>query len=75
MNEPLRHIFSEVLRQPMPEWTDSTLFSDLPGWDSVAHLSLLLAIEKHFGCAFTSNEMVSMRCIGDMISILEKRNG
>lgn len=71
MLETLRDLFSETLGQPMPPFHADTAFAVLPGWDSVAHLALLLAVERRLGVAFTSAEMVSMRTVGDMLSAVE----
>lgn len=73
MIETLRHCFEDVLRQPMPPLTEGMPFADLPGWDSVAHLSLLLAVERQFNRAFTSAQMVSMKTVGDLMAALEDR--
>ena len=75
MISALPTVFEEVLRQPMPELTSKTAFSDLPGWDSVTHLALLLAVERHFNIAFTSAQMVNMKQIGEMVAALEGANG
>lgn len=68
MLEELRSIFAETLGQPMPPFAPGLAFDGLPGWDSVAHLALLLAVEKRMGVAFTAAEMVAMRTVGDMAS-------
>jgi acyl carrier protein len=70
MTETLHQLFEEVLRQPMPVFTKTTAFADLPGWDSVAHLALLLTVERHFNTSFTSAQMVSMKTIGEMVEAL-----
>ena len=70
MMERLAGLFSETLGRPMPPLAETTAFSDLPGWDSVAHLALLLAVERAFGVAFASAEMVSMRTVGEMAAVL-----
>lgn len=70
MIEQLRPIFSEVLNRPMPPFTPALAFEEIPGWDSVAHLALLLTIERTFGAAFTSQQMVEMRTIGDLLAAL-----
>ena len=75
MIETLRNLFAEVLQQPMPELTPTTAFRDVPGWDSVAHLALLLTIERHFNTAFTSAQMVNMKQVGEMVAALEGANG
>ncbi len=70
MLEHLQAICAQTLHREMPVFTESTSFAELPGWDSVAHLALLLAVEQAFGVAFTSAQMVSMRTIGDMMEAL-----
>ncbi|MBQ9693964.1 MAG: acyl carrier protein [Kiritimatiellae bacterium] len=75
MNDTLRTLFADILQHPMPVFTASTAFADLPGWDSVAHLALLLAVERHFKIAFTSAQMVQMKTIGEMTAILEAHHG
>lgn len=70
MIDTLRQLFEETLRQPMPALEASTRFDALPGWDSVAHLALLLAVEQHFHAAFTSQQMVSMQTVGDLMAAL-----
>ncbi len=65
--ERLRECFAQTLNREVPPLTEATPFDALPGWDSVVHLSLLLAVEQAFGVAFTSAQMVSMRTVGDMM--------
>lgn len=75
MMTQLRELFAETLRQPMPEFSPATAFNELPGWDSVAHLALLLTIERHFNVAFTSAQMIQMKTIGDLMTAVEQNNG
>lgn len=75
MIETLRNLFTDVLQQPMPEFTPATAFADVPGWDSVAHLALLLTTERHFNTAFSSTQMVQMKTIGDLMNALETSRG
>lgn len=75
MNEALRGCFSDVLRRPMPDFTEDLAFAELPGWDSVVHLTLLLAVESRFGIAFSSAEMVSMKRVGDMTAVIKAHGG
>lgn len=74
MIETIRHLFEEVLRQPIPALDCHMRFEELPGWDSVAHLSLLLAVERHFNIAFTSAQMIQMKTVGELMDVLEKTN-
>lgn len=70
MTDRLQSLFAETLNRPMPPFTPALAFDEIPGWDSVAHLALLLSIERAFSAAFTSRQMVEMRTIGDLLAAL-----
>lgn len=72
--EAIRALLADVLGQPMPPLSRDTPFADLPGWDSVVHLSLLLEAERRSGTALTAAQMVSMRTVGDLADALGGRS-
>jgi acyl carrier protein len=49
--------------------TEQSTAADVPGWTSVAHLTLLLELEKAFKVAFDNDEIVSM---GSVAAIVER---
>lgn len=49
--------------------TPETTAADVKGWTSVAHLSLVLELEKTLGVTFANDEIVSM---GSVAAILER---
>ena len=71
MLEKIRQACETELRQTMPAFTVATRFDALPGWDSVAHLSLLLTLERTLGLHFTAEEMASLQTVGDLLKIAE----
>ena len=52
--------------------TESTTAADLSGWTSVAHLTLVLELEKAFKTTFENDEIVSM---GSVAAIIERLKG
>lgn len=50
-----------------------TKASDVPGWDSVSHVVLILAIEKHFRVKFTASEIGRLQNVGDLGDLIEKK--
>ncbi len=66
-------LFEHTLNRPMPPFHEALAFVDLPGWDSVVHLTLLLTIESELHIAFTSEEMVKMKTLGDLLTVLTTR--
>jgi acyl carrier protein len=52
---------------------DATMTSsDIDGWDSMAHINLIIAIEKKFGIKFAGNELSAMRGPGETVGSLAK---
>ena len=47
----------------------------LPGWTSMAHLELVLAVESRFGLMFEANEIADLASVSAMVAALERRAG
>jgi acyl carrier protein len=43
------------------------------GWDSIAHVSLIVAVEKAFRVRFTTKEVKALANVGDFIRLIERR--
>jgi acyl carrier protein len=66
VDDRLQEIFRDVLNEPRLELTDETTAVDLPGWDSLAHINTLFAIEETFGIRFLTGEFARLESIGDL---------
>ena len=51
-------------------WTSD----DIPDWDSVGHLNLIMEIEKAFDIKIEIEEMFEVEKLGDIYRILKKKN-
>jgi acyl carrier protein len=76
----MRHLdaLTDVFRQVFPDEDDlalgpNTTADNVEGWDSMSHVTLVLAIETRFGLKFTQKELMSFRNVGDMLRVLEAR--
>lgn len=56
--EKYNQIFSEVLNVPEAVLGEAFTFRDVPQWDSVAHLSLISALEDAFDVMFDSEDIL-----------------
>ena len=59
-------IFIEVLDEEDIVLAHATTADDIDEWDSLTHLQLVVAIEKHFNVKFTSLEIESYENVGQM---------
>ena len=46
---------------------------DIPGWDSVGHLSLCGALEEAFEVVFNASEMAEMDNVRAIVAIIERK--
>ena len=46
---------------------------DVAGWDSLTHVSLMMAIEEEFGIKFSTKEVMRFRNVGEMLSCLKEK--
>ena len=47
----------------------------VPGWTSMAHLELVLAVENRFGLMFDADEIADLASVSAMVGALERRAG
>jgi acyl carrier protein len=63
-------IFIDVLENNDIKLNDQTTANDIEEWDSLAHIHLIVAIERKFEIRFTSKEMQSWDNIGELIDCI-----
>ena len=46
---------------------------DIEDWDSLEHINLIVAVERHFGMKFSMGEVTGMKNVGAMADIIAER--
>lgn len=74
LNSRLEKVIREVFPIEAETIDENWTSDDIPDWDSVGHLNLIMEIEKEFNIKIEIEEMFEVEKLGDIIPILQKRN-
>lgn len=66
-------LFQKVFNNTKLKVSEKTSAASVEGWDSFAHINLIVALEQYFKISFTTKELGSMQCVGDLIKLLAKK--
>ena len=66
-------IFRDLLGDPTLELSASSSPDDLPGWDSMTHIALVVEAECRFGVQFHTAEIEQLRTVGDLLRCVEMK--
>lgn len=59
----------------LDDWTiePATTADQVPGWDSLAHLKIITAVEQDFGIRFGGLEALRLRNVGDLQTLIDAK--
>jgi acyl carrier protein len=69
----LARVFDEVFDDDTIEVTPQLTAKDVDGWDSLAHIRLLLSVEKAFKIKFSTSEIGSLGSVSDLVALIRGR--
>ena len=69
----LQEIFNDVFDDEITV-TPELSAKDVDGWDSLAHIRLLLTVEKRFHIKFSTSEIGKLENVGDLVALIQARS-
>ncbi len=69
----LTDIFRKVFESDDLELSDATTAADVPGWDSMKMVMIVIAVEERFGIRASSREVDKLQCVGDFITLIKTK--
>ena len=52
---------------------EETTAKDVPGWDSLRHMNIILAIEAHYNIKFKGLEVLKVKNVGDLQNLINSK--
>ena len=76
--EQATDVFKDTLDNDDIQLNPQTTADDIEEWDSLSHIQLIVALEKHFKVKFSTSEITSYKNVGQLaegiIKKLDKRD-
>jgi len=73
ISDRLSAIFRDVFDDESIEIHDESTAADLENWDSLSHISLILAVEQEFSIRLAATEVGNLKNVGQMIELIQAR--
>jgi acyl carrier protein len=70
----LTPIFREVFDDDELKVHPQLTARDVPEWDSMTHIRLVLSVEKAFGTRFAASEIARLENVGELVSLIGRRS-
>ena len=71
--EEFTGLFREVMDNPGISLTRELSAKDVPGWDSLFNVSLIVAVERHFKIKVFLGELDKLRTVGDLVDLIHRK--
>lgn len=75
IHEQLSRVFREVFVLPDLVITRETTAADVPDWDSLKHIDLIVEVEDAFGIRFKSTALGSLHDVGALMDLVRAETG
>lgn len=73
----VQEVFRQVFGDPEMVLRDETAIADVPGWDSMTHINLMIAAEQRFNVKIAAAEMSSLkgdgRTVGTLVELIGRK--
>jgi len=71
----LNTLVADLLELDDLRLTPEMTAQDVPGWDSLAHVRIVVAAEQAFRVRFSTGEITSLKTIGDLVNLIVAHSG
>ena len=73
IKERAQAVFREVFEHPDLQISSEMTAQDVEGWDSLAHIKLILALQKEFKLKLKAADVVGIKNIGELLDLIQNK--
>ena len=73
ITDVLKKVLLNALRLDDFDFKDETIAPEVPGWDSLNHVNVILAVEKYYNIRFKNIEVLRLKNIGDLQKLINSK--
>jgi acyl carrier protein len=71
--EQLNAVFCKVFDDKDIKISPEMTADNIDEWDSLSHINMVVAIERHFGVKFKNSEIIRWKNIGQMLDSINEK--
>jgi acyl carrier protein len=71
---PVQTLLAEVFDVPVEQVTPALEFGDLPQWDSLGHMDLIVRLEERFGVEISTETIAELVSVPAICDYLQRSN-
>jgi acyl carrier protein len=69
----LAPIFRDVFNDDALIVTEDMTAADVPTWDSLSNINMIIAVEKSFGVKFSIKDVRSLKNVGELLELIKRK--
>ena len=69
----LTPIFRDVFNDKRPVVSEGMTAADVPTWDSLSNINMIIAVEKAFGVKFSIKDVRNLKNVGELLELIKRK--
>jgi acyl carrier protein len=69
----IRDVLADVVDDPSLQLSETTTADDVPEWDSINHVKLLIGLESDLGFRFETQEVSGLKNVGELADLVQRK--
>lgn len=70
--QAVQSVAANVLGLPDLELREDMTARDVPGWDSLTHVQIIIGVEQAFGIRMTATEVAQLENAGSLVDVVQE---